>query len=119
MESGTIVCDGFYYQADVPSWRNQMNNTGSGKSFGYKLGPKWEGVRHERVSLTTKPLFKSITKVNRKRESEIVTLPHQHIWRCLQDITIDHQAAVEELDALMIEATPEEIDGYTRSAHYL
>jgi hypothetical protein len=113
LESGTIVCDGIYYQADVPSWRNYDQQRRYGKSFGYKLGPKWSGVRHEQVTLTTKPLFKSITKVNKKRQSEIVTLPHQHIWRCLQDIKIDHQAAVQELEGLMVGATPEEIDGYT------
>ena len=64
--------------------------------------------------MTTKPLFKSIDKVSKKRQTEIVLLPHKHIWRaCLQDITIDHQAAVQELDALMVDASPEEVDGYT------
>ena len=90
-----------------------MTGTGAGKCFGYKLGPRWEGVRHERVTVTTKPLLKSIAKVNKARETEIVTLPHRHIWACLQDITIDHAAAVQELDALMVDASPEEIDGYT------
>ena len=66
-----------------------------------------------RVTLTTKPLLKSIAKVNKARQTEIVTLPHRHIWACLQDITIDHAAAVQELDALMVDASPEEIDGYT------
>jgi hypothetical protein len=46
-------------------------------------------------------------------QSEIVTLPHHHIWDCLQDVTIDHDAAVREIDALISGATPEEIDGYT------
>ena len=46
-------------------------------------------------------------------QTEIVLLPHQHIWRCLQDITIDHAAAVQQLEALMVGASPEEIDGYT------
>ena len=95
------------------TWRNHNDRHRGGKCFGYKLGPRWEGVRHERVTLTTKPLFKSIAKVNKARQTEIVTLPHQHIWHCLQDITIDHHAAVQELDALMIGASPEEIDGYT------
>ena len=95
------------------TWRNHNDQHRGGKCFGYKLGPRWEGVRHERITLTTKPLFKSITKVNKTRQTEIVTLPHQHIWRCLQDITIDHHAAVQELDALMVGATQEEIDGYT------
>ena len=79
-----------------------MTGTGGGKCFGYKLGPRWEGVRHERVTVTTKPLLKSIAKVNKARETEIVTLPHRHIWACLQDITIDHAAAVQELDTLMV-----------------
>jgi hypothetical protein len=113
LESETIVCDRVYYQADVPTWRNYDQQRRYGKSFGYKLGPKWSGVRHERVILTTKPLLKSITKANKKRQSEIVTLPHQHIWLCLQDIQIDHQAAVQELDAVLVGATSEEIDGYT------
>jgi hypothetical protein len=65
------------------------------------------------VTLTTRALLKSIAKVNQAMQSEIVTLPHHHIWDCLQDITIDHDAAVRELDALISGATPEEIDGYT------
>ena len=95
------------------TWRNHNDRHRGGKCFGYKLGPRWEGVRHEQVDLTSKPLLKSITKVNNARETEIVTLPHRHIWACLQDITIDHAAAVQELDALMVDASPEEIDGYT------
>ena len=113
LESETIICDGVCYQADTLTWRNHNDRHRGGKCFGYKLGPRWEGVRHERVTLTAKPLLKSITKVNKARETEIVTLPHRHIWHCLQDITIDHAAAVQELDALMVDASPEEIDGYT------
>jgi hypothetical protein len=113
VESETVVCDGIYNQADSPSWRNHDQSRRSGKSFGYKLGPRWNGIRHERLTVTTKPLIKSIAKVNKKRPSEIVLLPHQHIWHCLQDITIDHRAAEQELDALMLGASPEEIDGYT------
>jgi hypothetical protein len=113
LESQTIVCDGICYQADSHTWRNHNDRHRSGKCFGYKLGPRWEGVRYERITLTTTPLFKSINKVNKKRQTEIATLPHQYIWRCLQDITIDHQAALQELNALMVGATQEEIDGYT------
>ena len=90
LESRTIICDGVCYQADTLTWRNHNERHRWGKCFGYKLGPRWEGVRHERVTVTTKPLLKSITKVNKARETEIVTLPHRHIWACLQDITIDH-----------------------------
>ncbi len=113
LESDTIVCDGIYHQADSPNRRSHDDRSRGGKCYGYKLGPRWNGVRHERVELTTRALLKSITKVNLARQSEIVTLPHRHIWRCLQDITIDHASALQELDALMIEASPEEIDGYT------
>jgi hypothetical protein len=113
LESQTIVCDGICYQADTLTWRNHDERHRGGKCFGYNLGHRSKGVRHERITLTTKPLFKSIDKVNKKRQSEIVTLPHQHIWRCLQDISIEHQAAVQELDGLMIGATQKEIDGYT------
>jgi hypothetical protein len=113
LDSETIICDGVYYQADSSTWRNNDREHRQGKSFGYKLGPKWNGVRHERVTTTTKPLLKSIIKVNKARHSEIVLFPHQHIWRCLQDVTIDHQAAVSELDALMVGASREEIDGLT------
>jgi hypothetical protein len=113
LESKTIICDGICYQADTLAWRNHNERHRGGKCFGYKLGPRWEGVRHERITLTNKPLFKSINKVNKTRQTEIVLLPHQHIWRCLQDITINHAAAIQELDALMVGASPEEIDGYT------
>jgi hypothetical protein len=113
LESQTIVCDGIYYQADSTSWRNHDQQRRSGKSFGYKIGPRWQGVRHEKLIVTTKPLLKSINKVNKARQTEIVTLPHQHIWHCLQDVTIDHHSAIQELDSLMVGATQEEIDGYT------
>jgi hypothetical protein len=63
--------------------------------------------------VTTRPLLKSISKINKARETGIDTLPHRHIWNCLQDITIDHAAAIQELDTLMINASQEEIDGYT------
>jgi hypothetical protein len=65
------------------------------------------------VTLTTRALLKSIARVNQSRQTEIATLPHRHIWRCLQDITIDNQAAQQELEALMVNATPPEIHGYT------
>jgi hypothetical protein len=113
LESKTIICDGICYQADTLAWRNHNDRHRGGKCFGYKLGPRWEGVRHERITLTNKPLFKSINKVNKTRQTEIVLLPHKHIWRCLQDITIDHGAAIQELDTLMVGATPEVINGYT------
>jgi hypothetical protein len=113
LKSETIDCDGVYYQADSPDWRNHDHHRRPGKCFGYKLGPRWVGVRHEQVSLTCKPLLKSIAKVNKIRQSEIVLLPHKHIWRCLQDITIDCQAAQQAIDAMIISASPEEIDGYT------
>ena len=74
LDSETIVCDGICYQADTLTWRNHNDRHRGGKCFGYKLGPRWEGVRHERVTLTTKPLFKSIDKVNKKRQTEIVLL---------------------------------------------
>ena len=90
LASETIVCDGVCYQADTLTWRNLNDRHRSGKCYGYKLGPRWEGVRHERVTLTTKALLKSIAKVNQARQTEIITLPHRHIWHCLQDITIDH-----------------------------
>jgi hypothetical protein len=63
--------------------------------------------------LTNKPLLRSIAKVKKIRQSEIALLPHQHIWRCLQDITIDHQAAQQDIDAMITSASPEDIDGYT------
>ena len=113
LESETIICDGIYHPADSPNRRSHDDRSRGGKCYGYKLGPRWNGGRHERVELTTRALLKSITKVNLARQSEIVTLPHRHIWRCLQDITIDHASAVRELEALTIEASPEEIDGYT------
>ena len=113
LASGTIVCDGIYRQADSPTWRNHDDRSRGGKCYGYKLGPRWEGVRHERVTLTAKPLMKSIAKVNQERQTEIVTLPHRHIWDCLRKVTIDFPQAERELDALMVDATPEEIDGYT------
>src|SRR5580704_13645479 len=53
LDSQTIVCDGFYYLADSPSWRNHDQQRLPGKSFGYKLGPKWQGIRHEELTLTT------------------------------------------------------------------
>jgi hypothetical protein len=113
LESETIICDGVCYQADTLTWRNHHQRRRYGKSFGYKLGPRWNGARHERVRLTTRALLKSIAKVNLARQTEIVLLPHRHIWRSLQDITIDHASAVQELNALMVGAGPEEIDGYT------
>ena len=112
LASGTIVCDGIYRQADCPTWRNSDERSRGGKCFGYKLGPRWEDVRHERTTLMARPLIQSIAKVDLRRQSEIVTLPHRHIWRCLQDITINLDAAMMELDDLMVNATPEEIDGY-------
>jgi hypothetical protein len=113
LESETIICDGVCYQADTLTWRNHSDRHRGGKCFGYKLGPRWESVRHEKIVLNSKPLIKSITKVNIAKQSEITTLPHRHIWHCLQDITIDHAAAIRELEALMVYASPEEIDGYT------
>ena len=113
LASETIVCDGVCYQADTLTWRNLNDRHRSGKCYGYKLGPRWEGVRHERVTLTTKALLNSIAKINLARQTEIITLPHRHIWHCLQDITIDHASAAQELDALMVDATLEEIDGFT------
>jgi len=113
LASDTIVCDGVCYQADTLTWRNLNHRHRSGKCYGYTLGPRWEGVRHERVTLTTKALLKSIAKINLARQAEIITLPHRHIWHCLQDITIDHASAAQELDALMVDASSEEIDGYT------
>ena len=80
LDSETIVCDGICYQADTLAWRDHNDRHRGGKCFGYKIGPRWEDVRHERITLAAKPLFKSITKVNKKRQSEIVLLPHQHIW---------------------------------------
>ena len=47
LESETIVCDGVCYQADTLTWRNHNDRHRCGKCFGYKLGPRWEGVRHE------------------------------------------------------------------------
>jgi hypothetical protein len=113
LESETIICDGVYYQADSHNWRNHNQQRRCGKSFGYKLGSRWKGLRHQQVPLTDKPLLRSINRVNRLRQSEIVLLPHRHIWRCLQDITIDYQAAQQEIDALITSASPEEIDGST------
>ena len=113
LASDTIVCDGVCYQADTLTWRNLNDRHRSGKCYGYKLGPRWEGVRHEQIILKSKALLKSIAKINLARQTEIITLPHRHIWHCLQDITIDHASAAQELDALMVDATLEEIDGFT------
>jgi hypothetical protein len=113
LESETIICDGVFYQADSHDWRNHNQQRRCGKSFGYKLGSRLEGIRHEQVTLTTKPLLRSIAKVNKFRQSEIALLPHRHIWRCLQYITIDYQAAQQAIDEMIISASPEEIDGYT------
>ena len=33
------------------TWRNHSDRHRGGKCFGYKLGPRWEGVRHEKVVL--------------------------------------------------------------------
>lgn len=112
LDSGTILCDGVYLQAESPTWRNFDARFRGGKCYGYKLGPGWEGVRHERILFTSKSLLKSIAKVDLRRQTEIVLLPHKHIWNCLQDITIDHDAAMRELDDLTAGASPEEIDGY-------
>jgi hypothetical protein len=112
LDSKAIICDGVCYPADTPIWRNHNQQHRPGKSFGYKLGPRWQGVRHEQIFLTTKPLLRSVNKIKKLRQSEIVLFPHEHIWRCLQDITIDYQAVLRELDALINNATPEEIDGY-------
>jgi hypothetical protein len=109
LDSKTIIRDGVYYQADSPTWRDHNQQRRFGKSFGYKLGPGLEGVRHQQVTLTNKPLLRSINRVNKLRQSEIVTLPHRHIWHCLQDITIDHQAAQQALDSMITSASPEEI----------
>jgi hypothetical protein len=106
LASETIVCDGICYQADRPMWRNLDDRHRGGKCYGYKLGPRWVGVSYERVALTTRALLKSIAKVNQARQTEIVTLPHRHIWRCLQGITIDHAAAVQELDEPVVEDSP-------------
>ena len=54
VDSGTVVCDGEYRQADSSSRRNLDGRYRGGKCYGYKLGPGWEGVRHERVTLTTR-----------------------------------------------------------------
>ena len=105
LASETIVCDGVCYQADTLTWRNLNHRHRSGKCYGYKLGPRWEGVRHEQIILKSKALLKSIAKINLARQTEIITLPHRHIWHCLQDITIDHASAAQELDALMVDAT--------------
>ena len=113
LASDTIVCDGVCYQADTLTWRNLNDRHRSGKCYGYKLGPRWEGVRHEQIILKSKALLKSIAKINLARQTEIITLPHRHIWHCLQDITIDHASAAQELDALMVDASSEEIDGFT------
>ena len=82
LESDTVVCDGTYHQEDSPNRRSHHYRSAGGKCYGYKLGPRWDGVRHERVTLTAKPLLKSIALVNLARQSEIVTLPHRHISRC-------------------------------------
>ncbi len=64
-------------------------------------------MRSSMMSLrTTKPSLKSIAKISKARQTEIVTLPHRYILACLQDITIDHESAVQELDALMVNASP-------------
>ena len=113
LESRTVICDGVCYQADSLTWRNHNDRHRWGKCFGYKLGPRWEGVRHERVTVTTKPLLKSIAKVNKVRESEsslCLTGTSGLVSRTSRSIT---PAAVQELDALMVGASPEEIDGYT------
>ena len=112
LASQTIVCDGIYFKADNLSWRNFDDQHRRGKCLGYKLGPRWHGVRHERVTVTTRALVKSMIKVNRKRQTEIKLPTHRHIWDCLQGITIDHAAAMHEVDALMADARPDQIDGY-------
>lgn len=113
IDTGNVVCDGVYRQADGPNWKNIDPRYRNGKCYGYRLGPRWEGVRHERVALSARALLKSIEKVGRARASEIATPAHRHIWDCLQRITIDHPAAEAELDALSEGASPEQIDGYS------
>lgn len=113
IDTGTVVCDGVYRQADGPHWKNTDPRYRNGKCYGYRLGPRWEGVRHERVALSARALLKSIEKHGRSRASEIATPAHRHVWDCLQRITIDHRAAEAELDALTEGASPERIDGYT------
>jgi hypothetical protein len=83
IDSGTVVCDGVYRQADCPHWKNADPRYKHGKCYGYRLGPRWEGVRHERVTLSARALLKSIEKVGRSRASEIATPAHRHLWDCL------------------------------------
>lgn len=108
-----VVCDGVYRQADGPSWKNADPRYRNGKCYGYRLGPRWEGVPHERVALSARALLKSIEKVGRARASEIATPAHRHVWDCLRRINIDHPAAEAELDALTEGASPERMDGCT------
>mgnify|MGYP001078789077 CR=1 FL=1 len=113
IDTGTVLCDGVYRQADGPNWKNSDPRHRNGKCYGYRLGPRWEGVRHERLQLSARALLKSIEKVRQDRCSEIATPAHRHIWGCLRQVTIDFPAAEAELDDLMDGATPEQIDGYT------
>lgn len=112
LASGIVDCDGICRRADGPTWTNHDARYPGGKCLGYKLGPRWQGVRHERVTVTATPLLKSIVKVNRKRQAEIKLPTHRHVWDCLREITIDHGAAARDIDALMAQARPDQIDGY-------
>ena len=44
-----------------------------GKRLGYKLGPRWEGARHQKLSLTTKPLLRSITGSTTRSTTKLPT----------------------------------------------
>ena len=112
IETKTILCDGVYHQADGPTWKNADPRYSSGKCYGYRLGPRWEGVRHERVTLSARALLKSMEKVGQARATEIETPAHRYIWDCLRQVTIDDPAAEAELDAMMDGATPQQTDGY-------
>jgi hypothetical protein len=113
IDTGTVVCDGVCFQADGPSWRNADRRYKDGKCYGYRLGPRWDGVRHERVTLTARALLKSIDKARMARSEAIVLPAHRHVWDCLRRVTIDHASAEADLDALTRRATPEQVDGYT------
>jgi len=79
IDTGTVLCDGVYRQADGPNWRNADPRHRNGKCYGYQLGPRWEGVRHERVALSARALLKSIEKSSRARSAEIATTAHRHV----------------------------------------
>ena len=54
IETKTILCDGVYHQADGQTWKSTDPRYKNGKCYGYRLGPRWEGVRHERVTLSAR-----------------------------------------------------------------